>query len=61
MTPLARKVEAALDRWFRAEGWYVSTDQNGDHIAEHDTAFDDDGPPAINISDCAKAIAEELS
>lgn len=61
MTP-ERKIEAALDNWFRAEGWSLDI-SGGDHIASNDYDEENDSgfEITLNLTDLAKSIALEVS
>lgn len=59
-----RKIEAALDAFFEADGWSLDT-RDGDHIAScqsfSDDEFDDGKQIEVNTTECAKRIAAEVA
>jgi hypothetical protein len=64
VTDLWRKIEAALDAYFRDEGWSLDA-LEGDHIAScqsfSNDEFDDGTQVSINTTECAKRIAAEVA
>jgi hypothetical protein len=63
MTDLWRKIEAALDAFFEADGWSLDA-LEGDHIVSRcsfDGEFDDGEEVVVNTTECAKRIAAEIS
>lgn len=61
MTSIERKIEAALDAHFQAEGW--SLDTRGDHLADWFQEHDEGGgyTTTVNLTAVAKAVAAEIS
>lgn len=63
MTHQQKKIEAALEAYFRADGWSLDiSPDSGDHCAIVSVSSGP-YPPAeveINLTECAKTLAEEL-
>lgn len=60
MTERERKIEAALDDWFKNDDWSVLND--GDHIAvKCFDDYDDEREIIVNLTELAKHIAAECS
>jgi len=57
-----RKIETALENWFRQEGWTVDID-GGDHIANqfYDDENDEGYEISLNLTELAKSIVTEIS
>jgi hypothetical protein len=57
-----RKVESALDNWFRGEGWTLDI-SGGDHIANqfYDDESDEGYEISLNLTELAKSIVTEIS
>lgn len=58
--PLERKIESALEAYFRAEGWELDC-CTGDHTAELTEWRDNYSvTTTLNLTELAKALAAEL-
>ena len=53
---MERKIEKALEDYLLRDGWKIV--MNGDHYAEW--TMGDDEEFSINLTECAKRIAEEI-